>query len=327
MQYRRLGKTGYKVSAIGFGAWAIGGSWGQVDDAASLRALHAAVDAGVNLVDTADVYGDGHSERLIARLLRERRGERIYVATKMGRRVEQLSANYTPEAFAGWLARSRENLGVECIDLVQLHCPPTDVYYRPELFAALDELVADGVIAHYGVSVEKVEEALKAIEYPGVASVQIIFNIVRQRPAERFLAEAAARDIGVLARVPLASGLLTGKLTAESTFAPDDHRAFNRHGESFDVGETFSGLDYETGLALVEELRPLVPEGASMAQLALRWILMSEAVTAAIPGARTADQALANAEAADLAPLTDETMVRIRELYERYARPLVHQRW
>jgi aryl-alcohol dehydrogenase-like predicted oxidoreductase len=327
MQYRRLGKTGYKVSAIGFGAWAIGGSWGQVDDAASLRALHAAVDAGVNLVDTADVYGDGHSERLIARLLRERRGERIYVATKMGRRVEQLSANYTPEAFAGWLARSRENLGVECIDLVQLHCPPTDVYYRPELFAALDELVADGVIAHYGVSVEKVEEALKAIEYPGVASVQIIFNIVRQRPAERFLAEAAARDIGVLARVPLASGLLTGKLTAASTFAPDDHRAFNRHGESFDVGETFSGLDYETGLALVEELRPLVPEGASMAQLALRWILMSEAVTAAIPGARTADQALANAEAADLAPLTDETMVRIRELYERYARPLVHQRW
>jgi aryl-alcohol dehydrogenase-like predicted oxidoreductase len=327
MQYRRLGRTGYSVSAIGFGAWAIGGGWGRVDDAASLRALHAAVDAGVNLIDTADVYGDGHSERLIARLLRERRGERLYVATKMGRRVEQLSANYTPEAFAGWLARSRENLGVECIDLVQLHCPPTDVYYRPELFAALDELVADGVIAHYGVSVEKVEEAQKALEYPGLASVQIIFNIVRQRPAERFLAEAAARDVGVLARVPLASGLLTGKLSRESTFAPDDHRAFNRHGESFDVGETFSGLDYETGLTLVEELRPLVPEGASMAQLALRWILMSEAVTAAIPGARTPDQALANAEAADLTTLSDETMVRIRELYERYARPLVHQRW
>jgi aryl-alcohol dehydrogenase-like predicted oxidoreductase len=245
----------------------------------------------------------------------------------MGRRVEQRSASYTPEAFAGWLARSRENLGVERIDLVQLHCPPTEVYHRAELFAALDELVADGVIAHYGVSVEKVEEALTAIEYPRLASVQIIFNIVRQRPAERFLAQAAARDVGVLARVPLASGLLTGKLSRESTFAPDDHRAFNRHGESFDVGETFSGLDYETGLALVEELRPLVPEGATMAQLALRWILMHEAVTAAIPGARTPEQALANADAADLAPLSDETMARIRELYERYARPLVHQRW
>jgi aryl-alcohol dehydrogenase-like predicted oxidoreductase len=327
MRYRRLGRTGYEVSAIGFGAWAIGGSWGQVDDAASLRALHAAVDAGVNLIDTADVYGDGHSERLIARLLRERRGERIYVATKMGRRVEQVSANYTPEAFAGWLARSRENLGVERIDLVQLHCPPTEVYDRAELFAALDDLVADGVIAHYGVSVEKVAEARTALQYPGLASVQIIFNIVRQRPAERFLEEAAAHDVGVLARVPLASGLLTGKLSRESTFAPDDHRAYNRHGESFDVGETFSGLDYETGLALVEELRLLVPGGATMAQLALRWILMSEAVTAAIPGARTPEQALANAQAADVAPLPDETMVRIRELYEHYAKPLVHQRW
>jgi aryl-alcohol dehydrogenase-like predicted oxidoreductase len=327
MQYRRLGKTGYEVSAVSFGAWAIGGSWGSVDDEVSLRALHAAVDAGVNLIDTADVYGDGHSERLIARLLHERRGERIYVATKMGRRVEQLSANYTPEAFGGWLARSRENLGVERIDLVQLHCPPMDVYLRPELYAALDDLVADGVIANYGVSVEKVEEAQKAIEYPGVASVQIIFNIVRQRPADLFLAEAARRDVGVLARVPLASGLLTGKLSRTSEFAPDDHRSFNRHGESFDVGETFSGLDYETGLALVEELRPLVPEGATLAQLALRWILMFDGVTAAIPGAKSPEQARANAAAADLAPLPDETMARVRELYEQYAKPLVHQRW
>ena len=216
---------------------------------------------------------------------------------------------------------------MERIDLVQLHCPPTDVYYRPELFAALDELVADGVIAHYGVSVEKVEEALKAIEFPGVASVQIIFNMVRQRPADLFLAEAARRDVGVLARVPLASGLLTGKLSRESAFAPDDHRNFNRHGESFDVGETFSGLDYETGLALVEELRPLVPEGATLAQLALRWILMFDGVTAAIPGAKSPEQARANAAAADLAPLPDETMARVRELYEQYAKPLVHQRW
>ncbi len=327
MQYRRLGKTGYEVSTIGFGAWAIGGDWGRVDDEGSLRALHAAVDSGVNLIDTADVYGDGHSERLVSRLLRERRGERIYVATKMGRRVPQVSTNYTPEAFSAWLARSRENLGVERIDLVQLHCPPNAVYYRPELFAALDDLVADGTIAHYGVSVEKVEEALKAIEYPGVASVQIIFNIVRQRPADRFLAEARARDVGVLARVPLASGLLTGKLSRETTFAPDDHRQFNRHGESFDVGETFAGLDYETGLALVDELRALVPEGATLAQLALRWILMAEGVTAAIPGAKSPEQAIANAAAADLPALPDEHMARIQELYERYARPLVHQRW
>ena len=327
MQQRRLGKTGYQVGEIGFGAWAIGGSWGPVDDTASLQALHAAADAGVTLIDTADVYGDGHSERLIRQFLGERRGERFIVATKMGRRVPQVAANYNPEAFAGWLERSRENLGVETIDLVQLHCPPFDVYYTPELFAACDELVAKGVIAHYGVSVEKVEQALKAIEYPNVASVQIIFNIVRQRPAERFFAEAQRRDVGILARVPLASGLLTGKLTKDSTFAADDHRLFNRDGGSFDKGETFAGLDYDTGLALVDELRALVPDGATLAQTALRWILMHDAVTVAIPGARTPEQARANAAAADLAPLPASTMERIRELYTRYARPLVHDRW
>jgi aryl-alcohol dehydrogenase-like predicted oxidoreductase len=322
-----LGKTGYEVSVIGFGAWAIGGGWGRLDDDAAMRALHAAVDAGVDLIDTADVYGDGHSERLIGRLLRERSGERIVVATKMGRRVEQRVENYRPESFAVWIDRSRENLGVDRLDLVQLHCPPTDVYYRPELFAALDDLVAAGAIAHYGVSVEKVEEALKALEYPGVASVQIIFNIVRQRPADHLLAEAARRDVGVLARVPLASGLLTGKLSRSSTFEADDHRAFNRHGESFDVGETFAGLDYETGLGLVEELRALVPADATLAQLALRWILTWEGVTAAIPGARSPEQARANAAAADLPPLPPETMDRVRELYEQRAMPLVHQRW
>ena len=327
MHYRRLGKSGYEVSAIGFGAWAIGADWGSVDDADSLRALHAAADAGVTLIDTADVYGDGHSERLIGRFLRERLGERIFVATKMGRRVPQVSENYTPQAFRSWIGRSLDNLGVERLDLVQLHCPPNDVYYRPELFVALDELVAEGLIAHYGVSVEKVEQALKAIEYPGLASVQIIFNIVRQRPAERFLAEAARRDVGVLARVPLASGLLTGKLSRESTFEATDHRSYNRHGESFDVGETFSGLDYEAGLSLVEELRSLVPADASLAQMALRWILMFEGVTAAIPGARTPEQARGNAAAAELEPLSDEAMARVRELYEERARPLVHQRW
>jgi aryl-alcohol dehydrogenase-like predicted oxidoreductase len=327
MEQRRLGKTGHQVGAIGFGAWAIGGSWGGVDDATSLQALHAAADAGVTLIDTADVYGDGRSERLIGRFLRERPGERFVVATKMGRSVPQVAANYNPDAFREWVDGSRERLGTDRLDLIQLHCPPTEVYYRPELFAALDDLVADGSIAAYGVSVERVEEALKAIEYPGVASVQVIYNLVRQRPADRFLAEAARRDVGVLARVPLASGLLTGKLTRESTFAPDDHRAFNRHGESFDVGETFAGLDYETGLEVVEELRALVPAGATLAQLALRWILMSDAVTAAIPGARTPEQARANASAADLAPLTPEAMARIRELYEARVKPLVHQRW
>jgi len=321
MEYRRFGKTGHEVSAIGFGSWAIGGSWGEVDDEVSLRALHAAADAGVTLIDTADVYGDGRSERLIGRFLRERAGERFVVATKMGRSVPQLAANYNPEAFRRWVDGSRERLGVDRLDLVQLHCPPIEVYYRPDIFAALDELVADGSIAAYGVSVERVEEALKAIEYPGVASVQI------QRPADRFLAEAARRDVGVLARVPLASGLLTGTLTRQTAFDPGDHRAFNRHGESFDVGETFAGLDYETGLELVEELRALVPDGATLAQLALRWILMADEVTAAIPGAKTPDQARANAAAADLAPLPVVTMDRIRELYEKRAKPLVHQRW
>jgi len=327
MDVRRLGKTGYGVGSIGLGAWAIGGGWGPVDDDESMRALHAAADAGVTLFDTADVYGDGRSERLIARLLRERPGERLVVATKMGRRVPQLVENYTMEAFRGWLARSRENLGVERVDLVQLHCPPTALYDQADVFGALDALVAEGLIANYGVSVERIDEALRAIEHPGVATVQIIFNIVRQRPAEGFLAEAGRRDVGVLARVPLASGLLTGKLRADTTFDPTDHRDFNRHGEEFDVGETFAGLDYETGLALVEELRPLVPEGASMAQLALRWILMHANVTCAIPGARTPEQARANAAAADLAALPDATMERIRELYLEYAAPLVASRW
>jgi len=327
MEERRLGKTGRSVSAIGFGAWAIGGSWGDVDDDVSLTALHAAADAGVTLIDTADVYGDGRSERLIGRFLRERAGETFFVATKMGRSVPQVAANYTPEAFREWVDGSRERLGVDRLDLVQLHCPPIEVYYRPDLFEALDALVADGSIAAYGVSVERVEEALKAIEFPGVATVQIIYNVVRQRPADRFLAEAARRDVGVLARVPLASGLLSGKLTRDTAFAPDDHRAFNRHGESFDVGETFAGLDYETGLELVEELRSLVPPGATLAQLALRWVLMAGGVTAAIPGAKTPDQARANAAAADLPPLPAATMERIRELYEQRAKPLVHQRW
>ncbi len=327
MEYRRLGKTGRDVSVIGFGGWAIGADWGTVDDADSLGALHAAADAGVTLIDTADVYGDGRSERVIRRFLAERRGETFFVATKMGRRVPVDMAEYTPEAFKAWTDRSRDNLGMATLDLVQLHCLHPSIYYHPETFAALDELVAAGAIASYGVSVERVEEALKAIEFPGVATVQIIFNMFRQRPAERFLADALRRDVGVLARVPLASGLLTGRMSPATSFEPTDHRAYNRDGASFDRGETFAGVDYETGLEVVDELRELVPEGATMAQLALRWILMHDGVTAAIPGAKTPGQARANAAAADLAPLPEATMARVAGLYEARIKPLVHQRW
>jgi aryl-alcohol dehydrogenase-like predicted oxidoreductase len=327
MRSRTLGKTGRSVSEIGFGAWQIGADWGDVAEDAAMATLHAAADAGVTLFDTADVYGDGRSERLVGRLLRERAGETITVTTKMGRRLEQVVENYSPENFRAWNDRSRENLGVETLDLVQLHCPPTDLYYHPEVFADLDAMVEEGRIAAYGVSVERVEEALKAIEYPNVASVQIIFNPFRQRPASLFFGEARRRGVGIIVRVPLASGLLSGKYTRETTFAADDHRTFNRHGEMFDVGETFAGVPFEVGLDAVEELRPLVPEGATLAQLALRWILMQDAVSTVIPGARSPEQAHANAGAAELPPLDGDTMARIGEIYERRISPHVHQRW
>ena len=327
VDHRRLGKTGYEISAIGFGAWPIGSDYGATDDATSLTALHAAADAGVTFFDTADVYGDGRSEKLIGRFLKERSGERLYVATKIGQRAPLDMANYSAAAFRGWVDDCRRNLQLERLDLVQLHCLPTPIYYRPDLFEAMDELVAAGAIAHYGVSVEKVEEGLKAIEFPGVASVQVIFNVLRQRPADRLLAEASRRDVGIIARVPLASGLLTGKFNSSSTFEASDHRSYNRHGEEFDVGETFAGVDYETGLQIVEELRPLVPQGMTLSQFALRWILMQPAVSAAIPGAKTPDQARANAAAADLPPLSAATMEQLAEIYERRVKPLVHQRW
>jgi aryl-alcohol dehydrogenase-like predicted oxidoreductase len=323
---RRLGKTGLEVSEIGFGAWAIGGAWGPTDDVVSMEALHAAADAGVTFFDTADVYGDGRSERLLGRLLRER-DERLVVATKFGRAAPLDLANFTYGQLREWLERSRENLGVETVDLVQLHCPPWEAYYAPEVFDACDRLVDEGLTASYGVSVERVEEALKAIEYPGVATVQIIFNAFRQRPAELFFEQARRRGVGVIVRVPLASGLLTGKLTRESSFAADDHRAYNRRGEEFDMGETFSGVDYETGLDAVEELRPLVPEGATLAQLALRWILDFPEVSTVIPGAKTPEQARANAAAAGLPALPEATHALIADVYRRRIAPLVHQRW
>ena len=314
------------MSEIGFGAWAIGGSWGETDDDQSLAAMNAAVDAGVTFFDTADVYGDGRSERLIGTLLNER-SESLVVATKFGRRGALKVSQYTYANLRAWLERSCENLKVDAVDLVQLHCPPWETYYTPAVFDACDRLVEDGLARAYGVSVEKVEEGLKAIEYPGVSTVQIIFNIFRQRPAELFFEQARLRDVGVIVRVPLASGLLTGKFDRDTSFGQDDHRSFNRHGEQFDVGETFAGVDFERGLEAVEQLRALVPDGATLAQFALRWILGFDAVSTVIPGAKTAEQARANAAASDLSALPADSLQTIARIYDQRIAPQVHHRW
>ena len=328
MDYRPLGRTGWNISSISFGAWAIGGdAWGKTDDAESMRSLHRAVDLGVNFIDTADVYGDGHSERLIARLRKER-SEELIVATKAGRRLNpHVAEGFTRKNLNAFVERSLVNLGADALDLLQLHCPPPDVYDMSEVFGILDDLVDDGKLRYYGVSVERVEEALRASRYPNVQSIQIIFNMFRLKPAEELFPVVREKQIGILARVPLASGLLSGKLRRDSTFEPRDHRSYNRHGESFDAGETFSGVDYETGLQAVEDLRKLVPAGTTMAQLALRWILMFPEVSAAIPGARNVQQAEDNVHAADLKPLTPEEMTTVRDVYDRSIRPLVHHRW
>jgi aryl-alcohol dehydrogenase-like predicted oxidoreductase len=327
MRYRPLGRTGWNVSEISFGAWAIGGSWGDVDDKESLAALHAAIDSGVNFIDTADVYGMGHSERLIARLKRERR-EEIIVATKAGRRLSsQTVAGYTAQNLETWINDSLQNLGMEALDLLQLHCPPTDLFYRPEVFGFLDELVKKGRLRYYGVSVERVEEALKAIEFPGVQTVQIIFNCFRQRPAELFFLQAEQKKVGILARVPLASGLLTGKLRSDSQFSPEDHRNFNRKGEAFDVGETFSGVEYQLALEAVEELRTFVPQGMSMTQFALRWILSFPQVSCAIPGGKTPAQVRDNCQASELPALSPAALEGVREVYRKRIAPSGHQRW
>ncbi len=327
MQYRELGRTGWRVSAISFGAWAIGSAWGSVDDRESLDALRRAVDLGVNFFDTADVYGDGRSEQLLAQLKRERR-EEIHIATKAGRRLDpHVASGYNRNNLTAFVERSLKNLETDALDLLQLHCSPTQVYYMPEVFSILDGLVTQGKLKYYGVSVEKVEEALKAIEFPGVQSVQIIFNIFRQRPADLFFDQAKRRRVGILARVPLSSGMLTGKMTRATEFSSDDHRAYNRHGESFDRGETFSGVDFELGLQTVEELRPLVPTGWTMTQFALRWILMFDAVTCAIPGAKRPAQVEENCRAADLPPFPDATMQQVRGIYDRRIREHVHHYW
>jgi aryl-alcohol dehydrogenase-like predicted oxidoreductase len=328
MQYRPFGKTGRTVSDIGFGAWAIGGSWGDVSEADARAALNAALDAGTTFIDTADVYGDGRSEKIIAGVLKERGGERPFVATKAGRRLSpHVAEGYTAENLTGFIERSLNNLETDCLDLVQLHCPPTEVYYRQDVFAAMEGLIKAGKIRQYGVSVEKVEEGLKAIDYPGVASVQIIYNIFRQRPADLFFAEAKRKNVAVIVRVPLASGLLTGKMNADTAFAKDDHRAFNRHGEAFDKGETFAGVPYDVALSAVDEIRHLVRGDETMAQFALRYILMSDAVSTVIPGAKNAAQALGNARASDVPALSAETMAALRALYESRIAPHVHHAW
>ncbi|MEQ1941773.1 aldo/keto reductase [Mesorhizobium sp. VNQ89] len=328
MQSREFGRTGRKVSEIGFGAWAIGSAWGEVNDDEARAALHAALDTGVTFLDTADVYGDGHSERLIAQVMKGRGGERPYIATKAGRRLpKQTVEGYSAENLSAWTDRSLKNLEVDTLDLVQLHCPPTDLYYHPEVFERLDRLVEQGKIRNYGVSVERVEEALKAIEYPGVQSVQIIFNAFRLRPASLFFEQAKKKKVAIIARVPLASGLLSGKFKADTKFEKTDHRLFNRNGEAFDVGETFSGVPYEVGLAAVEKIRPLVPGDTTMAKFALRWILMFDAVTVAIPGARNPAQAVSNAGAAALPALSSDTMAKIAAIYESDIKPYVHQKW
>ncbi len=327
MHYRKLGKTNFNVSEVSLGAWQIGGAWGDVSDKDAERVLHAAIENGINFIDTADVYGDGRSERFIAKVLSETKTT-VFVATKAGRRLQPHTADgYNRQNLTAFVERSLQNLKRDRLDLVQLHCPPTEVYYRPEVFAVLDELKQTGKILHYGVSVEKVEEALKAIEFPGIATVQIIFNIFRQRAKDLFFPLAQQRDVGILVRLPLSSGLLSGKINRNTTFAADDHRNFNRHGEQFDRGETFSGVDFDIALEAVDEIRRVVPEGVSMAKFALRWILDHPAVSCVIPGARNEQQVIQNAAASDLPPLSANQVAVLANLYDEKIRPLVHQRW
>ncbi|HEV2092056.1 MAG TPA: aldo/keto reductase [Rubrobacter sp.] len=328
MRYRELGETGMRVSEISLGTWAFGGDWGTVGEDDAYAALNRAVDLGVNFLDTADAYGDGRSERLIGRLLKDRPDDEILVATKAGRRLDPHTAEgYDHENLSAFVERSLDNLGVEALDLLQLHCPPTEAYRQDSTFEALDALKQAGKLRHYGVSVEKVEEARMALDYPNVATVQIIFNVFRQKPAEEFFPLAEERNVGILARVPLASGLLSGKMSADRAFSEDDHRNYNRDGEAFDRGETFAGVNFETGLEAAEELKALVPEGSTLAQFALRWILMHPAVSCAIPGGKNSSQVEDNVAAAEMPPLSDETMQRAKEIYDRYVRAEVHHLW
>jgi aryl-alcohol dehydrogenase-like predicted oxidoreductase len=330
MKYRTLGKTGYQVSEIGYGSWSLGADWGDVSEAEAKRVLETLPEAGVNFIDTADVYGDGRSEKIIAQFLASpaATGHQFTVATKAGRRLSPHAAvGYNHQNLTEFVTRSLQNLETDSLDLLQLHCPPTQVYYQPDTFAALDSLLSAGKIKHYGVSVEKVEEAIKALEFPGVSTVQIIFNMFRQRPMETFFQLAAKKNIGIIVRVPLASGLLTGKFTADSQFTANDHRQYNRQGQVFDVGETFAGVDFDTGLTAVEKLKKIIPKGFTLPQLALKWILMHPAVSTVIAGGKTPAQVLENCKASDLPDLDDQTLQEIDQIYTTDIKPLVHQRW
>lgn len=327
MKYRILGKTGYKISEISFGSWAIGGTWGNVDDSTSMKALEKALEMGINFFDTADVYGDGRSEKLLSKLSKSTK-DSFYITTKAGRRLDPHTAEgYTKENIEGFIDRSLKNLDVDKIDLLQLHCPPTAVYDNEDFFSAMDEIIKKGKIAHYGVSVETVAEALKAITYPNVSTVQIIYNMFRFKPAEVFFKKAQENNVGIIVRVPLASGLLTGKMKKDTTFQDDDHRKFNRNGEAFDRGETFSGVNYELGLKAVEELSKIKPENYTMAQFALKWILMQDAVSCTIPGGKTSEQVIQNAAASDMPALSETQMEAVKKIYDKYIKDSVHHLW
>jgi aryl-alcohol dehydrogenase-like predicted oxidoreductase len=327
MKYRKLGKTGYSVSEIGYGSWSLGADWGDVSEDQAFSTLHVLSETGINFIDTADVYGDGRSEKIIAQF-RKKEKTSFIVATKAGRRLNpHVSEGYTKKNLTSFVERSLKNLQVDSLDLLQLHCPPTPVYYMPDVFESLDALIKAGKIRHYGVSVEKVEEALKAIEFPNVSTVQIIFNIFRQRPMELFFHEAAKRNVGIIVRVPLASGLLTGKFNQHSSFAKNDHRLYNRHGEAFDVGETFAGVDFKNGIAAVEKLKRIIPKGYTMSQFALKWILMQKAVSTVIAGGKTPEQVIENSKASELPVLTKESLAGVEEIYNSLIKPQTHYLW
>ena len=328
MNYRTLGKTGYKVSEIGLGTWQVGGKWGSgFDEEKAERILNEAIDEGINFIDTADVYENGQSEHAVGKVIHSRK-EKVYIATKCGRFIDpHVNEGYQPGVLRGFVEQSLKNTGLDRLDLIQLHCPPPEVYYRPEIFEEFEKMKEEGMIGHLGVSVQKVEEALKAIEYPNVAAVQIIFNMFRHRPSELFFREAKRRNVGIIARVPLASGMLTGKFDADTTFDKGDHRNFNREGEVFDQGETFSGIDYETGLEAVDRLRSIFPEDLNLVHIALKWILMFEEVSTVIPGVSKIEQPYSNLETLAMRDLTEEEMESVKTVYDELIRPQVHHRW
>jgi aryl-alcohol dehydrogenase-like predicted oxidoreductase len=328
MQYRTLGKTSFSISEISLGTWQVGGKWGEAfDEKNAEHILNKAVDAGINFIDTADVYSDGESEKAVGKFVKSRK-ERIYVATKCGRKINpHINVAYQPDVLRKFVEDSLKNSGLETLDLIQLHCPPTEVYYRPEIFELFDKLKQEGKILNLGVSVEKIEEALKAIEFPNVTTVQIIFNLFRQRPTELFFKQAALKNVGIIVRVPLASGLLSGKFDKNTKFKEGDHRNFNRNGEAFDKGETFSGINYEIGLKAVDELKKIFPPDTNLAAIALKWILQFKEISTIIPGASNPEQILANLKALELSDLNSNQLNQINDIYENNIKPLVHQLW